>query len=111
MYAQSIGIDSFWIGVTKTNGIWLKTNGEILSNYEIQLTNNSSAGDCMIADKDLNYKHKIVDCSLQFSVSYRFVCFTVYKMVTWKRLNMETTQHGIKLKINGNPSKVSSFFG
>ena len=30
-------------------------------------------------------------------------------MVTWKRLNTETAQHGIGSKIRGNPSKVGFF--
>ena len=60
---------SFWIGLKQNNGVWLKTNGEILTKYEVQIINEGSAGDCMIADQESEYKHKIVDCSLKFSVS------------------------------------------
>ena len=69
VYSESISMGSFWIGVKQIDGVWLKTNGEILSKYEVQLINEDTDGNCIIADKDSDYKHKIVDCNLQFSVS------------------------------------------
>ena len=58
----------------QTNGVWLKTNGEILSNYEVQILNEGEPGDCMIADESADFKHRIVDCNLKFSVSSTHFC-------------------------------------
>ena len=59
---------SFWVGVKQSDSVWLKTNGDILSSYEVQITNENATGGCLVADQDLDFKHKIVDCSLKFSV-------------------------------------------
>ena len=54
---------SFWVGVKQSDSVWLKTNGDILSSYEVQITNENATGGCLVADQDLDFKHKIVDCS------------------------------------------------
>lgn len=68
IYAKEKGLGSFWVGVKKSNGVWMKTNGDILSPYEVEITNKDASHDCLVADKDTDYKHKIVDCNLKFSV-------------------------------------------
>lgn len=61
------------MGVKKSDGVWMKTNGDVLSPYEVEITNKDASDECLVADKDTDYKHKIVDCNLKFSVRYFFI--------------------------------------
>lgn len=69
IYAKEKQLGSFWVGVNQTNSNWTKSNGEVLSALDVNVTNDWSLGDCMIADASNEYQHKIVDCESSFPVS------------------------------------------
>ena len=68
MYSQEKSVGSFWIGVQNINGSWIKSDGQLLSNYEVNLVNNETDGDCIIADSTVNYLHRAVSCADPYQV-------------------------------------------
>ena len=69
IYAKHKSISSFWVGAYKTEDMWIKTTKEkLLLNYDVNITNDLSEGECIIADADSDYQHKVVSCSEQYKV-------------------------------------------
>lgn len=62
--------ESFWIGVTRTDGVWIKTDGRKLEDMELSFEDNVDEGDCTIAYIENDYKPKIVPCTGKFKVSH-----------------------------------------
>ena len=70
VYAVEKSMGSFWLGVRKTNGTWIKTNGKLLTKLDLKMANDSSKGECIVADANSNYESKAVDCALTFAVLF-----------------------------------------
>ena len=75
VYAIEQNIGSYWIGVTRTNGVWIKTDGRILEDTELSLEDNNDEGDCMIADSENEFKPKIVSCTEEYQVCMLYVTY------------------------------------
>ena len=70
VYAIKQNIGSYWIGITRTNGIWIKTDGRKLEDTELNLEDIEETGNCMIADSKNDFKPKIVSCTEEYKVKY-----------------------------------------
>ena len=63
--------ESYWIGVTRTDGVWIKTDGRKLEDTELSFEDNGDEGGCIIiAYIENDYKPKIVPCTDKFQVSH-----------------------------------------
>ena len=70
VYAEEQDIGSYWIGVTRINGVWVKTDGRKLEDTELSFEDNIDEGDCIIADNENDFKPKIVSCTEKNRVTH-----------------------------------------
>ena len=66
LYAE----ESYWIGVKRSDGVWLKTDGRNLLDHELSFEDSINEGDCLIASIENDFKSKIVPCTEEFKVSH-----------------------------------------
>jgi len=70
VYAIKQNIGSYWIGIKRTNGVWIKTDGRKLEDTELNLEDIEETGNCMIADSKNGFIPKIVSCTEEYKVKY-----------------------------------------
>lgn len=68
LYAEKYGLSSFWLGVTKVDGTWMRTTWEPENLDYFSINDADSVGDCIIADSNNEFKPKIVDCEEKHGV-------------------------------------------
>ena len=74
VYAEFREYPTFWIGLKKVGNIWVKPDGNQLKlEEEFWGPGEPSTGDCVIADRNIEYHHRAVDCSEHHQVLYHII--------------------------------------
>lgn len=77
-YAKEHSFESYWIGVHKIDGHWVKTNGRKIEPTELTFNQSSVDGDCIIGDSEHEYEPKVVDCNKSFMVIFNILTENIY---------------------------------
>ena len=78
IYAEYIGLKTFWVGAKKIDDVWVKPDGrklEVVQQYWGH-QEPSEEGDCVISDSNIGYHHRAVDCK-----EFHKVCLAVQSLI------------------------------